>query len=76
MLTQEQVVGIGAETSNFEDLEHVEELAMYVSHNRNRRRDMYNIGLFHQHLFGFGAYCFNEGLGEELLLVQLGYAFI
>lgn len=37
---------------------------------------MHDIALFHQQLFGFGAYRFNDRVGEELLLVEPADAFV
>ena len=37
---------------------------------------MHNITLLHKELFGFGAYRFNDRLGQQLLLRQPRYALI
>jgi hypothetical protein len=74
--TEEQIIGVRAVASNFENLNHVEELAVYITDHGDRRLDVDDIALFHQQLFCFGAYRFNDGLGEELLVVQSGYAFV
>jgi hypothetical protein len=62
--------------SDFENLNHVEELPVNVTDHGDGRLDVDDIALFHQQLFRFGAYRFNDGLGEELLVVQSGYAFV
>ena len=38
--------------------------------------DVHDIALLHQQLFRFGAYCFNDGVREELLAVQTRDAFV
>ena len=63
-------------STNLEDLYHVEELAVNVTHHGDGRLDMDDIALSHQQLFRFGAYCFDDGLGEKFLVVQSGYAFV
>lgn len=37
---------------------------------------MYDITLFHQQLFSFGADGFDDGVGEELFLVEPADAFV
>jgi hypothetical protein len=63
-------------STNLENLYHVEELAVNVTHHGDGRLDVDDIALSHQQLFRFGTDCFNDGLGEELLIVQSGYAFV
>jgi len=70
VLTQEQIIRIRAPSSNLEYLNQIVELPMYIPHNCNRCLYMYNIALLHQELLCFGAYCFDDGLGEEVLLIQ------
>lgn len=74
--TQEQVIGIWTETANFEDFEHIKELAVDVADDSDGGGDVYNIALLHQHFFRFCTYCFNQGFGKELLFVELRDAFI
>lgn len=49
---------------------------MNVTDNRDRGLDVHDIALLHQQLFCFGAYGFDDGVGEELLSVQAGDAFV
>jgi hypothetical protein len=37
---------------------------------------MNHITLLHQQLFGLCAYCFDDGLGEEVFLVEAFYTFV
>lgn len=37
---------------------------------------MHDIALLHQQLFRFGAYCFNDRVGEEFLAVEAGDALV
>lgn len=75
-LTKEKVIRIWTESSNLEYLYHVEKLSMDVPNYCYRRCYMYDIAFFHQELFGFGAYCFYDGIGEQLLLVESCYALV
>jgi len=75
-LTKKEVIRIWTPSSDLEDLDQVEELAMYIPNYRNRCLHMYHITLLHQQLFRLGTYCFDEGFGEEVLLVEAFYAFI
>lgn len=43
---------------------------MYISNNCDWRLNMNDIALLHEKLLGFGAYCLDHRLGEELLFVQ------
>ena len=49
---------------------------MDVSHHRDWRLNVHDIALLHQQLFSFGAYCFDHGVGEELLLIESADAFV
>lgn len=49
---------------------------MYISYYCNRCLDMYYITLLHQQLFGLRTYCFDDGLGEEVFLVETFYTFV
>jgi hypothetical protein len=63
-------------STDFENFYHVEELAVNVTHHGDGRLDMDDIALSHQQLFRFGAYGLDDGLGEKLLVIQSGYAFV
>lgn len=76
VVPEEEIVGVGTVAANLEDLNHVEELSVYVSHYRHRREDVHDIALLHQQLFRFGAYCFNDRVGEEFLAVEAGDALV
>ena len=62
--TKEEIIGVGAEASNLEDLDHIEELAMYVAYDCNGSGDVNNVAFLHQKLFGLGAYCFDDRFGK------------
>ena len=49
---------------------------MDVTDDGDGRQDVHDIALLHQQLFRLGAYRFDDGVGEELLLVQAGDAFV
>lgn len=49
---------------------------MDVANNCYRRCDMDYVAFFHQELFRLGAYCFDNGLGQQFLLVQPFNAFV
>lgn len=49
---------------------------MDVTDDRDGRLYMHNIALFHQQLFRFGAYCLDDGVGEQLLAIQARDAFV
>ena len=74
--TKEKIVGVRAETTDLEDLDHIKELAMYIPHHSDRGRDMDDIALLHQELLCFGAYCLYDGVCEQLLSVQTLNAFV
>jgi len=76
MRTEEQVIRIGTITPNLEDLNHIEELPVDVSHHRDWGLDVDDIALFHEQLLGLGAYCFDDRVGEEFFLVEPGDAFV
>lgn len=76
LLTQEEVVGVRARPTNLEYLHHIKELAVDVADNRHGRSDVHHIALLHEQLLGLCTYCLDDGLGEQLLLGQAGYAFI
>lgn len=59
-LTKKQIVGIGTESSNLEDLNHIEELPMDIAHNCDRSRNVHHITFFHQKLLRLGTYCLND----------------
>ena len=50
-LTEEKVIRIGTKSANLEYFNHVKELSMDVSHDRDRRGDMNDIALLHEELF-------------------------
>lgn len=74
--TKEEVIGVGTISANFENLDEIEELPVYISYNCDGGLDVDHIALLHQQLLGFGAYCFDDGFGEQVLLVEAFYAFI
>ena len=74
--TKEQVVCIWTRPSDLEDLHHVKELAVDIAHDSHRRSYVHNITLLHKEFFGFGAYCFDDRLGQQLLFRQPRYALI
>ena len=76
IVAQEEVVGVGAEAPDSEDLNQVEELPVYVAHHGDRCRDVHHVTLLHQKLFRLGAYCFDDGIRKQLFLVQSLDAFI
>ena len=76
LLTKEEIVGVGTVAANLEDLNHVEELSVYVSHYCHRRQDVHDIALLHQQLFRFGAYRFDDRVGEQFFAVETGDALI
>jgi hypothetical protein len=47
-LTEEEVIGIGAEAADLEYLNHVEELAMDIADYRHRGGNMDHIAFLHQ----------------------------
>ena len=49
---------------------------MDVTDYCHRRLDVDNIALLHQQLLRLGAYCFDHGVGEELLSIQACDALI
>ena len=59
-ITKEKVICVWTIAANFENLNQVEELSVYVSHYRYRRLDVDHIAFLHQQLFGFRAYCFDD----------------
>lgn len=60
MRTEKEVIRVRAESSDFEDLNHIEELAVDVSDDCDWSRNMYHVALLHQELFGLGTYCFDD----------------
>lgn len=58
--TKEKIIGIWTKAPNFEDLNQVEELAMDVTHNRDRSLHMNDIALLHQQLLRLCTYCFDD----------------
>lgn len=75
-LTKKEVIRIWTPSSDLEDLDEIEELAMYIPNHCYRCLHMYHITLLHQQLFGLRTYCFDDGFGEEILFVQAFYTFI
>lgn len=74
--TEEEVVGVWTVSANLENLYHVKELTVYISHHCYWRFYVDDIALLHQQLLCLGAYCFDNALGEKLFLVEAGYAFV
>lgn len=76
IVAEKQVVRIRTVSSNLEDFQHVKELSMYVTDDGNGRRYVDDIALFHEQFLCFGAYCFDQRLGQELFAVQLFNALV
>jgi hypothetical protein len=74
--TEEEIVCIRTVSSNFEDLDHVKELAVDIAHDCDRSLDVHDIALFHQQLFCFGTDGFNDRVGEEFFAVKTVDAFV
>lgn len=51
-------------------------MAVNVTDNCDGSGDVYDVALFHEQLFCFGAYCFDEWFGEELFAVELRDALV
>lgn len=49
---------------------------MNVTDHCDGSGDVYDVALFHEQLFCFGAYCFDEWFGEELFAVELRDALV
>lgn len=49
---------------------------MYVADDRDGGAHVDDIALAHEQLLRLGAYGLNDGLGEELLLVEARYTFV
>lgn len=49
---------------------------MDVTDDRDRRLDVDDIALLHQQLLGLGAYCLDDGIGQEFFAVEPSDAFI
>ena len=49
---------------------------MNIPHYRDWRLHMHHITLLHQKLLRLRAYCFDDGLGEEVLLVEALYTLV
>lgn len=71
-LTKEEVVCIWTESSNLENLDHVEKLAMDITDHGDRSSDVDHIALLHQQFLGFEAYGFDYRFGEQFFPVQAG----
>ena len=70
LLTKKEIIGIGTESANLENLDHIEELAMDVSYHGDGRSDMDHIALLHQQFLGFEAYCLDDRFGQQFFPVQ------
>lgn len=68
--TEEQIVCVRTRAPDFEYLDHVEELAMDITHDRDRRPDVHDVTLFHEQFLRLGAYCLDDRLGQQLLLIE------
>lgn len=75
-LTQEKVIGVWTKPANLENLNHIEELPMYISNHSDRRCDMYNIALLHQQFLCFGTYCLYDRVGKQFFLVESFDTFV
>jgi hypothetical protein len=62
-LTKEEVVCIRTESSNLENLDHVEELAMDITDHGDWSSDVDHIAFLHQQFLGFEAYSFDYRFG-------------
>jgi len=76
IVAEEQIVCVGAETADAKDFEHVEELAMDVADDGDRCCYVHHITLLHKELFRFGAYGFDDRVGQELLFVEPRNTFV
>lgn len=76
ILTEKQVVRVGAETPYPEDLQQIKELAMNIPYHGNRSLDMNDVALLHEQLLGFGTDGLDYWLSQELLAVEPLDAFI
>lgn len=74
--TKKQVVCIRTRPSNFEYLYHVEKLAVNITDDRHRCENVHHVALLHEELFRLRAYCLDDRLGQEFLLVKPCYALI
>lgn len=74
--TQKQIVGVGTPASYFEYLYQVKELAVYVADDGDGGEDVDDVALAHKQFLCLGADGLDDGLGEELLLVQARYALV
>lgn len=76
LLTKKQITRVRTPSTNLEDLNHVKELAVDVADDGDGCLHLHDIALFHQQLFRLGAYCLDDRVGEQLLVVQSFYAFV
>lgn len=67
--TEEEIICIRAESSNLEDLNHIEELTVNITNYGDGGVDMHDIALLHKEFFRLGAYCFDYAVGQQLLVV-------
>lgn len=67
--TEKKVVCVWAPAADLENLNQVKELAVNVTDDGDGSADVDDIALAHQQLLGLGAYCLNDGLGQELFFV-------
>jgi hypothetical protein len=74
--TEEKVVGVGAEAADPKYLDHVEKLPMDISNDSDRSRNVDDIALLHQQLFGLRAYRLYHRVRQKLLLVEPRYTLI
>lgn len=75
-VTEEEVVGVWAVAADSENLNEVEELAVDVPHYGDRCADVDDVALAHEQLLGLGADGLDDGLGEELFLVEARDALV
>ena len=54
----------------FENLDQIEELPMNVADDGDGRADMDDVALAHQQFLSLGTYRLDDGLGQQLFLVE------
>jgi hypothetical protein len=74
--TEEQIIRIRTVPSDPEYLDHVEELAMDVANDCDRRLYVYDIALLHKQFLRLSAHRFDYWISQELLPVKSFDAFV
>ena len=70
VVAEEQVVCIGTPAADLENLDQIEELPMNVADDGDGRADMDDVALAHQQFLSLGTYRLDDGLGQQLFLVE------